>query len=71
MRFKCQFDPKDKGANLRHEVVWYGGPPEKELDRQIISRQDVNGDTTEASLQNTNNYGQKPTFCLNQNVSVY
>uniref|UniRef100_A0A7M5WQE5 VWFD domain-containing protein n=1 Tax=Clytia hemisphaerica TaxID=252671 RepID=A0A7M5WQE5_9CNID len=68
MRFKCKFDPKDKGAEVRHEVIWYGGPPEAELDRKVLARGDYNGDTTEAYLQNTNRYGEKPTFCLNQNI---
>ena len=70
MRFKCKFDPKDKGDNVRHEVVWYGGPPEAELDRKVLARGDYKGDTTEAYLQNTNRYGEKPTFCLNQNVRI-
>ena len=67
MRFKCTFEARDKDPDtVRHEVVWYTGPPEKQVDKEILK-----GDRNEAYLQNTNKYGQKPKFCLNKNVSLY
>ena len=66
MRFKCTFDARDKNPDtVRHEVIWYSGPPEKQVDKELLK-----GDRNEAYLQNTNKYGQKPKFCLNKNVSL-
>jgi len=69
LRFTCQIDAKDTGDDVRHEVIWYGGPPSQELDRKVLTRSVVKGGVTKAYLQNTNEYGEKPTFCLNQNVN--
>ena len=69
MRFKCTFDSRDKNTDtVRHRVVWYTGPPGKEVHRETL-----NGDRNEAYLQNSNIYGDKPKFCLNKNVckSIY
>lgn len=63
MRFSCKFDPRDRGEKVRHEVVWYTSPPSKVVKKEILK-----GDQIEAFLQNINDYGEEPTFCLNRNI---
>ncbi|XP_057310060.1 von Willebrand factor D and EGF domain-containing protein-like [Hydractinia symbiolongicarpus] len=69
IRFKCEFDPQETGANIYHIVAWYQGLPEERIQQ---TNRFVDVGKTEAYLENNNTYGingGKPLFCLGHKIS--